>query len=159
MRLVGRQFLSYLFAVGTICVIGCSKDMPPPKLGDTVELTGIITLDGKPLESASVRFAPNSKDGFHGAVGVTDASGKYDLYTDIGNGKSKDGIIPGDYTVFVSRIVRLDGSVLPLNSNEPPMMSGGRDQIPIKYSTDRGRIPCHVREKGGTFDIKLDTKP
>ena len=159
MRSVCRHVVSCLLAVGTIFAVGCSKEAGPPKLGATVELTGIVTLDGKPLEGATVRFAPKFAEGYHGAIGVTDASGKYDLYTDIGNGKSKDGIIPGDYTVFVSRIVRPDGSLIPLGSNEPPMMAGGREQIPLKYATERGRIMYHVRENGGTFDIKLDTKP
>ena len=159
MSLGRRQFRNYVLATVTICAFGCGAEKAPPKLEPTVELTGIITLDGKPLEGASVRFAPKSTDGYHGAVGVTDASGKYDLYTDIGNGKSKDGIIPGDYTVYVSRMVKPDGSLIPADSKEPPMMFGGRDEIPLKYSTDKRRISYHVREKGGTFDIKLDSKP
>ena len=159
MSLGRRQFLSCLFAAGTIFAVGCGGGKAPPKLEPTVELTGIITLDDKPLEGAAVRFAPKSAEGYHGAVGVTDASGKYDLYTDIGNGKSKDGIIPGDYTVYVSRMVRPDGSLIPPDSKEPPMMFGGRDSIPLKYSSEKGRISYHVREKGGTFDIKLDSKP
>lgn len=159
MSLGRRQFRNYVLATVTICALGCGAEKAPPKLEPTVELTGIITLDGKPLEGASVRFAPKSTDGYHGAVGVTDASGKYDLYTDIGNGKSKDGIIPGDYTVYVSRMVKPDGSLIPADSKEPPMMFGGRDEIPLKYSTDKRRISYHVREKGGTFDIKLDSKP
>ncbi len=159
MNLGHRHFLSCLFAAVTIFAVGCGAEKAPPKLEPTVELTGIITLDGKPLEGAAVRFAPKSTEGFHGAVGVTDASGKYDLYTDIGNGKSKDGIIPGDYIVYVSRMVKPDGSLIPADSKEPPMMFGGRDSIPLKYSSENGRIPYHVREKGGTFDIKLDSKP
>ena len=159
MSLGRRQFRNCVLATVTIFAFGCGAEKAPPKLEPTVELTGIITLDGKPLEGASVRFAPKSTDGYHGAVGVTDASGKYDLYTDIGNGKSKDGIIPGDYTVYVSRMVKPDGSLIPADSKEPPMMFGGRDEIPLKYSTDKRRISYHVREKGGTFDIKLDSKP
>lgn len=151
---------SCLVAFGAMIAFGCSGGgQAPPKLGATVELTGIVTLDGKPLEGASIRFAPKSEKGFHGAVGQTDASGKYELHTDIGNGESKDGIVPGDYIVYVSRMVRSDGSLIPADANEPPMMFGGRDTIPLKYSSKKGQISYHVMEKGGTFDIKLDSKP
>lgn len=155
-----HRILNGLVSLAMMTALGCSGGgEAPPKLGPTVELTGIVTLDGKPLEGASVRFAPKSEKGYHGAVGQTDSSGKYELHTDIGNGESKDGIIPGDYIVYVSRMVRQDGSLIPADANEPPMMFGGRDSIPLKYSSQKGRISYHVMEKGGTFDIKLDSKP
>ncbi len=160
MSMAYGRILCCVVSFGTMIAFGCSSGgQAPPKLGSTVEVTGVITLDGKPLEGASIRFAPKSEKGFHGAVGQTDAEGKYDLYTDLGNGESKDGVLPGDYIIYISRMVRPDGSLIPASANEPPMLYGGRDSIPLKYSTDKGRLSYHVKEKGGTFDIKLESKP
>ena len=152
-------FLGCLIASSLLVLSGCSDgSSPPPKLPDTVKVTGTATLDGVPLEGAVVRFAPMSDRGFHGAAGVADALGKYELVTDIGNGKSRPGVIPGDYTIYVSRMVKPDGSLVPANSKEPPMMSGARDTIPLKYATGKVKLKYTVLPEGGSFDITLDSK-
>ncbi len=156
---MSRCFLGCLIASSLLVVSGCSDgSSPPPNLPDTVKVTGTVTLDGKLLEGAVVRFAPISDRGFHGAAGVVDASGKYELVTDIGNGKSRPGVIPGDYTVYVTRMVKPDGSLVPANSKEPPMMSGARDMIPLKYATGKVKLQYTVMPGGGSFDIPLDSK-
>ena len=154
-----RCFIGCAIASSLLVLTGCSDgSSPPPKLADTVKVTGTATLDGMPLEGAVVRFAPISDRGFHGASGVADASGKYELVTDIGNGKSRPGVIPGDYTIYVSRMVKPDGSLVPANSKEPPMMLGARDTIPLKYVTGKVTLKYTVLPEGGSFDIALDSK-
>ena len=154
-----RCFLGCVMASSLLVLTGCSDGSSPlPKLPDTVKVTGTATLDGMPLEGAVVRFAPISDRGFHGAAGVADALGKYELVTDIGNGQSRPGVIPGDYTIYVSRMVKPDGSLVPANSKEPPMMSGARDTIPLKYATGKIRLKYTVMPEGGSFDIALDSK-
>ncbi|MBM3971375.1 MAG: carboxypeptidase regulatory-like domain-containing protein [Planctomycetes bacterium] len=154
-----RYLLGCLFAFSTLFLAGCSDGLsPPPNLPSTVKVTGTATLDGKPLEGAVIRFAPISDKGFHGASGVTDASGKYELVTDIGNGQSRPGVIPGEYTIHVSRMVKPDGSLVPANSKEPPMMLGARDTIPLKYVTGKVNFRYTVAPEGGSFDLKLDSK-
>ena len=153
------QFAGCLVALALLMFNGCSSGLlPPPDLPDTVKVSGVVTLDGKPLEGAVVRFAPTVEKGFHGAAGVAGPEGRYELITDIGNEKSRPGVIPGDYNVYVSRMVKPDGSLVPAKSKEPPMMSGARDMIPLKYSGDKGRLKYTVKAEGGTFDIKLDSK-
>ncbi len=147
-------------AAGLLSVLsGCSDSglKPPPKLPDTVTVTGNVTLDGKPIEGAAIRFAPTTDQGFHGATGVSDASGKYELFTDLGTGKSRPGAVPGAYVVYVSRLVKPDGSLVPPDSKVPPMMSGARESIPMKYSN--GQLKYEVKPEGGTFDLNLDSKP
>ncbi len=154
-----RRLVGWLSVVSLLFVAGCSSDIkPPPKLPDTVKVTGTVTLDGKPAEGVSVRFAPRTDKGYHGAMGRTDASGNYELSTDIGNEKSRSGVIPGDYIIFLSRLVKPDGSLVPADSKEPPMMSGARDTIPLKYSGERAQLSYTVPATGGTYDIKLDSK-
>ncbi len=153
------QFWGSATAVALLFVVGCSSGLPPlPKLADSVKFTGIVTLDGMPLEGATVRFAPITEKGFHGAAGMTDAAGKYELQTDIGNGARRAGVIPGSYRIYVSRLVKPDGSFVPIDTNEPPMMSGARDTIPLKYTTGKAQLRYTVAPEGGTFDIKLDSK-
>lgn len=159
-RILMNPWFRSCFMVATLLctVVGCSSEPQPPKLPDPVKVTGTVTLDGKPLEGAAIRFAPTSDKEYHGATGQSDASGKYELNTDIGNGKTKPGVVPGNYSVYISRLVKPDGSFVPVDSKEPPMMSGARDTIPLKYSTEKGRMTYTVTQEGGTFDIKLDSK-
>lgn len=159
--MIGRshRLLGCLSAASLLFVAGCSSDLkPPPKLPDTVKVTGTVTLDGKPADGVTIRFAPTVEKGYHGATGQTDASGKYELNTDIGNGKSRPGVIPGDYLIFLSRLVKPDGSLVPADSKEPPMMSGARDTIPQKYNGGKAQLKYSVTPEGGTYDIKLDSK-
>lgn len=153
-----RWFSGFISTAGLLILAGCSGEPEPPKLPDPVKVTGTVTLDGKPLEGAAILFQPTSEKGYQGAAGQTDASGKYELNTDIGKGQSRPGVIPGDYVVSISRLVKPDGSFVPVDSKEPPMMLGARDTIPLKYSTDKGRIKYTVKPEGGTLDIKLDSK-
>ena len=159
MNVRSRHRFGCISAVVFLFLAGCSSGGQPPKLPDPVTVTGTVTLDDKPIDGVAVRFAPTTDLGYHGATGQTDASGKYELFTDIGNGQSRPGAVPGSYIVYVSRLVRPDGSLAPLNSKEPPMMSGARESLPMKYSTDKERLMYVVPEGGGTFDIQLDSKP
>lgn len=78
---------------------GCGKngsDLP------TVPVTGKITLNGTPLEGATVSFASNLPDA-KPANGVTDAQGNYRLQTYISGTSQTDGALPGDYVVMVTK--------------------------------------------------------
>ncbi len=69
---------------------GCSgRDVP--ELGT---VTGIVTLDGKPLEKAVVMFQP---DNARPSRGETDAAGRYTLiYT-----RESRGAVPGTHSVNI----------------------------------------------------------
>ena len=60
-----------------LAAVGCG--------GGTANVSGVVTLDGKPVEGATVTFTPDSKDG--GGVGAsygkTDAQGRFSLRTDV----------------------------------------------------------------------------
>ncbi|MDR2706893.1 MAG: carboxypeptidase-like regulatory domain-containing protein [Planctomycetaceae bacterium] len=62
---------SILVLLGIIpMVIGCDNSAP-------ANVTGTVTLDGKPLPRAKVIFSP--VDGSRSSIGVTDSQGKYKL--------------------------------------------------------------------------------
>jgi len=67
--------------------------------GSKVEV--LVTLDGQPLEGASVTF--NSDKGTPYA-GMTDAAGKCTLI-----GPTKEGVPPGDYGVTISKFEAMKG--------------------------------------------------
>ena len=77
--------------------IGCGG----PRGFDTVEATGVVTLDGQSVDGADVVFQPAGAGG-KAATGLTDASGKFTLTT-INAG---DGAMPGSYKVTVVKIKR-----------------------------------------------------
>lgn len=66
----------------------------------TVPVSGVLTLDGQPVEGATVMFVP-AKGGLYAggaAAGKTDGKGKYTLTTF----KPGDGAVPGTYTVVIT---------------------------------------------------------
>jgi hypothetical protein len=156
--LLRQSTLSVGCLVLATCLLGCSEKQKPPVLADSVKVTGTVTLDDKPLDGVLIRFVPTTDKGWHGAAGQTDSAGKYEPYTEVGNDDLRPGIIPGTYVVRLSRMVKSDGTLVPPNSNEPPMMSGARDSIPNKYNTERSLIKVTIPPSGGTFDFKLTSK-
>ena len=52
-----------------ITSIGCG--------GPTTSVTGVVTLDGQPLEKATVQFQPEQREKDRPAVVLTDARGRY----------------------------------------------------------------------------------
>lgn len=154
------QLVGGLLSVTLLFVVGCSSGVtPPPKLAATVPVTGIVTFDGQPLSDATLYFFPDAAAGYKGALGRTDASGKYELTTDIGGGKSSKGAIPGKYRITVSKMVKPDGSPIPANSTEPPANLGAMESIAIQYSSSsETQLEYEVPAAGGTYDMALTTK-
>jgi hypothetical protein len=72
-------FCSCLTCLLAAAVVGCRSDTPP--LG---QVTGTVTLDGKPVDGAMIQFEPTTS-GLPTAFGKTDAQGKYELWYSRGN--------------------------------------------------------------------------
>jgi hypothetical protein len=81
-----------LFAMAL--VVGCSSESANPK---TFPATGKVTLNGSPLEGATVNFYP--MEGKGSSIGTTDAEGNYSLTTF----RSNDGALPGQYKVTITK--------------------------------------------------------
>ncbi|PHS18996.1 MAG: hypothetical protein COA78_01130 [Blastopirellula sp.] len=67
--------------------------------GSQAPISGVITLDGQPLENASVTFTPPAVDGqVVTSNGLTDASGKYSLKV---TSTDAEGAVLGTHTVTI----------------------------------------------------------
>ncbi|MGE3779021.1 MAG: carboxypeptidase-like regulatory domain-containing protein, partial [Pirellulaceae bacterium] len=128
-----------------VCVGGCSGD------GLTrVPIQGLLTAQGVPLENATVQFMPQSGTPGQGAIGTTDADGRFTL---ISSRESDEGIPPGKYKVRVTRLIDGDGTILPADSREAdyPM---SRESVPLPYSGLDSPLDADISDAGG--ELKLD---
>ncbi|HEX7448331.1 MAG TPA: Ig-like domain-containing protein [Pirellulales bacterium] len=156
------SFLSIAVGVCAVALLGCGEK-PKPVATEFVE--GIVTLDGKPVEDATVTFAPVSEGAGASASGRTDPAGKYTL-TAVGAGKGAQaggGTLPGEYYVGVQKDQYPDipGSDQP--DYEPPK-SEGRPQaptlthiVPQKFNDPR-KSGIKVTVKAGKNDIPIELK-
>ncbi len=122
---MSRSFLRCLALGGLSLWCGCGSAPP--------SVTGVVTLDDRPLLGARILFLPLGATKGHGGDGVTDASGAFEVtafYSD--NPKC---LPPGRYKVVVTRMMRPDGSPAP-----PGIMtfdSDARETLPAVYSDPR----------------------
>ena len=113
-----------------------------PPLG---QVTGIVTLDGKPVEGAVVTFAPEKREykvsknmkgmGLRTAVGVTDAEGRYVVY-------------------YVEGV---KGTFLGKNrvSVEPILSPKGQDTVPPEWGRKSTNIVEVMEGSNPTYDIVM----
>ena len=157
------------------CVAGCGSKGKGLK---TEYVEGTITLDGNPLEGASIQFSP--ADAFSSnpapgqpemANGLTDKSGKYTLSSI--NGDVGKGAIAGEYRVLVTKIkattAELDEAGKPVDGKGFGRDAAGNaittiqeDLIPAIYR-DRKMSPLAFTVVPGKnlkvdFDLKSDAK-
>src|SRR5688572_7135503 len=91
------KLASTLSVVILLAVVGCGPDTS--HLPATVPAEGIVTLDGQPVENATVMFIADT--GNHHATANTDAQGKFRLSAF----KEKEGAVPGTYKVEVNKTI------------------------------------------------------
>ncbi len=122
-----------------VAATGCIGESGPR----TVNASGVVTLDGAPVEKAQVIFINES--GSDPASATTDAQGKFSLSY---NGQ-KPGAIPGKYKVQVGKTV--------LETKE----GGGAEVkitqgLPAKYANIvTSGLTAEIPEKG-TSDLKIE---
>ncbi len=99
--------------------------------GGLVPVTGVVTLDGRPVEGAMVLFVPEDHRG-QPAQGVTAADGTFSLSTGM-----EPGAAPGDYKVLVTKT----SGTLPPGAD--PSSSGSlKSLLPTVYG-DAQSTPFH----------------
>ncbi|MDR0610826.1 MAG: hypothetical protein LBG58_12000 [Planctomycetaceae bacterium] len=115
---------------------GCTNKNP---LG-AVKVTGIVTLDGKPVTWASITFHPKSEK-LPVASGRTNENGAFVL-TPVG-GVGGEGALAGDYRISMTRstltekeMYHVGGSSIGVSSNENnmPKYVPRKDFFPEKYT-------------------------
>lgn len=78
-----------------IFLSGCSGGLR------TEQITGTVTLDGQPLENASVAFSPKVEGEGVAGYGMTDKNGQYTIQTH--QGKPNGGTTKGEYFVTITK--------------------------------------------------------
>ena len=119
--------------------IGCSTTSEPDysKLG-LVDLSGSLTLDGKPLGNVEIRL--ETTEDFIYSYGITDDQGAFRLMFD----SRKPGIIPGKKRLMV----------LPKSKGESES-EGGEGEDNAKANQNATSIPaCYGRESKKIIDIE-----
>jgi hypothetical protein len=151
-----------LAIVITMSSAGCGGD---PQLA---EVTGTVTLDGKPLKDVEVRFMPDPAKGTPGlsASCYTDAQGRYTLRT--GN-REKRGAAVGTHRVcFVdiaaiklpSNIARLNlGAAAETLPKAPAPGPSVRPRFPALYQNPTTTPFNNVEVKAGANKHDFDLKP
>lgn len=114
--------------------------------GNPASVTGLVTIDGEPLQRGKVGFTPVS--GGMKATGKIDSSGYYELKTN-----RESGLQIGDYEATV--ISTEPGIVEP--GGGPPMP--GKSLIPKRYGRTRtSELRFSVTSGANTIDIELSSE-
>ncbi len=142
---------------------GCGSSGPA-----LYEAGGTVTVDGSPLEGATVTFVPQG-DKMLGGAGRTDAAGKFTLLASSG----KPGISAGDYKVTVRKVEGegFDGGPNATKEEQEKammdMMTGKtgppKSLIPLSYA-DATKTPLSAtvtddpEENNFTLDVKSSVR-
>jgi hypothetical protein len=143
-------------AVGGVLFVvvfcGCSEGSKPYK---TAQVSGVITLDGKPLTAARVTFMPvpdaegPTQSGPESA-GDSDGGGRYSLRTVFGDAGASVG---------KNRVMITTRKTEPDPSNPDKSKEVAKEQVPGKYFTDQAPLFFDVPTSGTkAANFELTTK-
>ncbi len=126
------QSICFVVTLSLVSVLGGCKGSDKP---DTVPVSGKVTLDGVPVEGASVMFRPEGPG--RPGTAMTDANGMYSLSS---YGEPNDGAVPGVYTVAVIKIGGPGASAL-AGSLPPPSDPNALSTISATPGTNSAEVP------------------
>jgi hypothetical protein len=126
-----RAFAGIVFAA-LLCSCGGEK---LPGLG---QVSGTVTMDGKPVPDAAIVFTPK-EPGATASMGQTDASGKYELYYSRGNKGAKIG----EHSVTINSFRDAGESG-----------QGQKESIPAKYNV-KTELTANVARGSRKIDFDL----
>ena len=131
--------LCFAVLVAAVALAGCGGR-------GTVKVSGVVTLDGKPIEGAIVTFHPDGGDKAKFASGTADKDGNFQLTTT----KPNDGAYPGDYKVAV---IYAEGVVAAQSDNMKDAFASLDKQKGKKLPPPKFVVPKKYQEPG-TSGIK-----
>jgi hypothetical protein len=138
---------------------GCGSSGPP--MGT---VSGVVTLDGKPMPKMMVVFVP--KEGGQTSTATTNSDGKYELL-----GASSKGALIGLHTVSITTVKEpvteaVDFSQLPSDSPQYGQQSDAamykkaaefKELVPARYNT-KSELVEEVKAGSNTINFDLKTK-
>ncbi|WP_298865237.1 carboxypeptidase-like regulatory domain-containing protein [uncultured Gimesia sp.] len=153
------MFIKFCYRL-SLCILvfgvsGCGGSTDSSPLPETAPVMGVVSLDGNPLEFATVTFVPSGSTKGVECVGLTDASGKYTLKQIRG----AEGVPPGEYRVVINHLVTSDGTPYKPGSDIAPITAGAEEALPVRYSSvDKTTLTAKVSAEGGEFPFELKVK-
>ena len=141
MKMVQYRNFVLSLSVLLLCFCGC-----PTSSENVGWVEGVVTLDGSPVEGATVRFYPTTG---RASTGKTDKDGHYELkYT-----RSEDGAVIGDHKVTISTEVEAD------NYEQDDAVEARAESIPKKYvSRKTTDLTATVKSGNNTHNFDLKSK-
>ncbi len=137
----------HILSVGILCltvlVTGCGGGAGDPTLG---LVTGIITLDGEPVESAVIEFTPVGEG--RPSAGESDTTGTYTLYFK----GSTAGALVGEHEVSMTTFQEAMDYGGAEGFTDIP---GRAEKIPKKYATEKVRVT--VEPGSNTINLELNS--
>lgn len=134
------SFMGLCFS-GVLLLCGCGGGADTPDLG---QVSGVVTLDGQPLEGAVIEFIPQ---GGRPSSGTTDSEGKYDLRYTV----EEDGALIGSHEVRITTAREQTGG-----EGDQPLVEAREEQLPPKYHT-KSELKENVEAGSQTIDFALES--
>jgi hypothetical protein len=133
-----------------IAASGCGERNDVPHY----PVSGIVTLDGKPLAGAGVMFLPRGETRGNACVALTDGEGKYSLKPERGGGT---GAPEGEFAVTISKMK----DPPPGTGSGPAAAETGFDETlsPKYWDSAQTILSAHVPQGGATIDFPLKSRP
>ncbi len=125
------------FVIALLALMGCGGS-------GRYEVSGTVTLKGKPLESGQIRFDPIP--GGTASAAATITNGKYVV-------PAAMGLLPGKYKVFITSIGGAPEAKNVVPGSEP--VTEPKDLIPERYN-QKSTLTCDVIAGKNTHDFPLD---
>ena len=144
-----RQLTSFIACFGLLAMSGCTGGS-----SNIASVTGTVTINGEPINYASVTFMPTEG---RASVGLTDSEGVYTLNYVIG----EKGALIGEHKVYVTtRVVKEPSYGGDSGGVKDPVRETGRKELLPKKYCDRGatELTATVEKGSNTIDFPLITK-
>lgn len=134
-----NRSVCFLSLCTSLLLAGCGGGVDDyPDMGTVY---GTVTLDGNPLEGASVIFVPKAP-GSRSSFGTTDSGGYYEL----AYSANMDGAKVGEHTVRISTFKSPDPNT--------PGDKGAKETLPNKYNS-KTTLTKTVENSSNKFDFEL----
>lgn len=149
-------YIPFVFVIACVSA-GCAKS--GAKVKGLAPVSGVVTMQGTPVEGASVTFYPEGGAG-QAAAGTTDVMGKFQLTTLNAN----DGAKPGTYKVMVSKVqVTGDGATMSqedqnkyIEQHGSPPPTKSENALPEKFANLTTTTLTATVSESGPNEFKFD---
>lgn len=132
---------SLLVIAAVVWLGGCTESGPK-----VAKVTGLVTMDGKPLPGARLDFHPEGEGRNSG--GVTDEEGRYELHYSV----SRMGAVLGTHKVFISTYNEMTenewGEIGPGTPETVPAQYNSKSTLTAEVESGRNEINFDLESKG-----------